>query len=84
MQHTRHPDSDAAGRTGDGGYLLEREFALLHSHRIRLWPVANLFNFGQFQRGYPASDFEQCVADISTYHPLVLDNYRAVHHIAVR
>jgi hypothetical protein len=35
-------------------------------------------------RGYPVSDFEQRVADISTDHLLVLDNYRAAHHTAVR
>jgi E1-E2 ATPase len=35
-------------------------------------------------RGYPVSDFEQRVADISADHPLVLDNYRAAHHAAVR
>ncbi len=35
-------------------------------------------------RGYPVSDFEQRIADISADHPLVLDNYRAAHHIAVR
>jgi hypothetical protein len=35
-------------------------------------------------RGYPVSDFEQRVADISTDHPLVLDNYRVAHHTAVR
>src|SRR5271167_2033998 len=35
-------------------------------------------------RGYPVGDFEQRVADISTDHPLVLDNYRAAHQSAVR
>ena len=35
-------------------------------------------------RGYPVIDFEQRVADISTDHPLVLDNYRVAHHTAVR
>jgi hypothetical protein len=35
-------------------------------------------------RGYPVSDFEQRVADISADHPLVLDNYRAAHHTAVK
>jgi hypothetical protein len=35
-------------------------------------------------RGYPASDFEQRAADISVDHPLVLENYRAAHQIAVR
>ncbi len=35
-------------------------------------------------RGYPVSDFEQRVADISVDHPLVLQNYRATHDIALR
>jgi len=35
-------------------------------------------------RGYPVSDFEQRAADISVGYPLVLENYRAAHEIAVR
>jgi len=35
-------------------------------------------------RGYPVSDFEQRAADISVDHPLVLENYRTAHAIAVR
>jgi hypothetical protein len=35
-------------------------------------------------RGYPVSDFEQRVADISVDHPLVTDNYRAAHRGALR
>jgi hypothetical protein len=35
-------------------------------------------------RGYPVSDFEQRGADISVDHPLVMENYRAAHGIAVR
>ena len=35
-------------------------------------------------RGYPVSDFEQRAADISVDHPLVLENYRAGHAIAIR
>src|SRR5450759_1964329 len=35
-------------------------------------------------RGYPVSDFEQRAADISVYHPLVLENYRTAHEIALR
>jgi hypothetical protein len=35
-------------------------------------------------RGYPVSDFEQRVADISVDHPLVLENYRTAHEIALR
>jgi hypothetical protein len=35
-------------------------------------------------RGYPVSNFEQRAADISVHHPLVLQNYRAAHEIAIR
>ena len=35
-------------------------------------------------RGYPVSDFEQRAADISVDYPLVLENYRLAHGIAVR
>jgi len=36
----------AAGRTGHGGYLFGRKFALYHADRVQLHPVGNLFNFG--------------------------------------
>ena len=35
-------------------------------------------------RGYPVGDFEQRAADISVGHPLVLENYRTAHDIALR
>lgn len=35
-------------------------------------------------RGYPMADFEQRVADISVDHPVVVENYRAAHEIALR
>lgn len=35
-------------------------------------------------RGYPVGDFEQRAADISVDHPVVLENYRAAHEIALR
>jgi FtsZ-interacting cell division protein ZipA len=35
-------------------------------------------------RGYPVSDFEQRVADVSVDHPVVVENYRAAHNIAIR
>jgi hypothetical protein len=35
-------------------------------------------------RGYPVGDFEQRAADISVDYPVVVDNYRAAHSIAVR
>jgi len=47
MQHARPPDSYTTGGTRDSRCLFEREFALLHFKRLRLQPVANLFNYGQ-------------------------------------
>jgi hypothetical protein len=35
-------------------------------------------------RGYPIGEFEQQAADISVDYPLVVENYRAAHAIAVR
>jgi FtsZ-interacting cell division protein ZipA len=35
-------------------------------------------------RGYPMADFEQRAADISTDYPVVVENYRAAHDIALR
>jgi hypothetical protein len=35
-------------------------------------------------RGYPVSDFEQRVADISVDHPSVVEHYRIAHRIAAR
>ena len=43
-----------------------------------------LLNDVMSMRGYPMGDFEQRVADISVDHPLVLDNYRAAHQVALR
>ncbi len=35
-------------------------------------------------RGYPVSDFEQRSADLSVDYPIVVQNYRAAHDIAIR
>jgi hypothetical protein len=35
-------------------------------------------------RGYPVGDFEQRAADISVDHPMVVENYRIAHAIAIR
>jgi hypothetical protein len=35
-------------------------------------------------RGYPMGEFEQRAADLSVDYPLIVDNYRAAHEIAVR
>lgn len=36
------------------------------------------------KRGYPIGEFEQRAADISVDHPVVVENYRAAHAIALR
>jgi FtsZ-interacting cell division protein ZipA len=36
------------------------------------------------KRGYPIGEFEQRAADISVDHPVVVENYRAAHTIALR
>src|SRR5436305_10072501 len=35
-------------------------------------------------RGYPIGEFDQRAADISVDHPLIVENYRAAHDIAMR
>ncbi len=35
-------------------------------------------------RGYPVTDFDQRAADISVDHPLVVENYRSAHAVALR
>ena len=36
------------------------------------------------KRGYPVEDFEQQAADLSVDHPIVVQNYRTAHSIALR
>ena len=42
--------------------------------------VADVMN----ARGYPVGDFEQRASDVSVDHPVVVENYRIAHDIAVR
>jgi FtsZ-interacting cell division protein ZipA len=35
-------------------------------------------------RGYPIGEFDQRAADLSVDYPMIVDNYRAAHDIAVR
>lgn len=35
-------------------------------------------------RGYPIGEFDQRVADLSVDHPLIVENYRTAHEIALR
>jgi hypothetical protein len=48
MQHTRLADGYTTRGTKVRGYWLGREFALLHSDRMRFEAVANLYNFAQY------------------------------------
>lgn len=47
MQHTTLSGRNSTCRTRDGRRLLGCKRALFHSHRMRLLPVASLFNFEQ-------------------------------------
>jgi hypothetical protein len=49
MQFTALAGGGTTRGTSDRGYLFGREFALLHSRRMRLQLVANLFNSGQYR-----------------------------------
>jgi FtsZ-interacting cell division protein ZipA len=44
----------------------------------------SLVNDLMVTRGYPMADFDQRTADISVDHPVVVENYRAAHDIALR
>jgi hypothetical protein len=44
----------------------------------------SLVNDAMQARGYPMGDFEQQAADISVDYPLIVENYRAAHEIAIR
>jgi hypothetical protein len=35
-------------------------------------------------RGYPTAEFEQRAADIAVAHPVLVENYRAAHDMALR
>jgi hypothetical protein len=44
----------------------------------------SLVNEAMQARGYPMGDFEQRAADISVDYPVIVENYRAAHEIAIR
>lgn len=44
----------------------------------------DLVSLAMKARGYPVADFDQRAADISVDHPLVVENYRSAHEIALR
>jgi hypothetical protein len=46
VQDTALPGRDTTSRTGDGGYLFGREFALFHLERMQQNAVENLYKSG--------------------------------------
>lgn len=80
--HVRDLSPDEAGRFADAWREEQARFvdvpgqAVANADRL----VGELMK----ARGYPVSDFEQRVADVSVDHPLVVQNYRAAHAIADR
>jgi hypothetical protein len=65
----------AAWRSTQARFVDEPTAAIAEADRL----VAEVMH----ARGYPVGDFEQRAADISVDHPIVLENYRAAHTIAL-
>jgi len=63
MQHTALPGRDTTSRTGDGGDLFGREFALLHQERMQQNAVANLYKSGHCL----AWDAQTAIPDLSNF-----------------
>jgi hypothetical protein len=69
-------------RYQESWYAIQSQFvddprtALSNADRLLLQVMA--------ARGYPIDDFEQRAADISVHYPVVVQNFRAGHQIAVR
>jgi hypothetical protein len=80
--HIRDLDPTQAERFADAWQSEQRRFvdapkeAVANADRL----VGDLMK----ARGYPVGDFEQSAADISVDHPLVVENYRAAHDLALR
>jgi hypothetical protein len=80
--HIRDLDPTQAERFADAWQSEQRRFvdapkeAVANADRL----VGDLMK----ARGYPVGDFEQSAGDISVDHPLVVQNYRAAHDLALR
>lgn len=74
--------ADDRARFGDGWQRVQAEFvddppaSVVHADVL----VGDVMK----ARGYPVADFDQRAADISVDHPVVVENYRAAHDIAIR
>jgi hypothetical protein len=80
--HVRNLDPGEADRFSNA--WLEEQARFVDNPREAVANADRLVADLMKARGYPVSDFDQRAADISVDHPLVVDNYRAAHAIAIR
>ena len=66
----------AAWRRVQGEFVDNPKFAVTHADELLAEVMA--------ARGYPVGDFDQRSADLSVDHPVVVQNYRSAHDIAIR
>ena len=66
----------AAWRRVQGEFVDNPKFAVTHADELLAEVMA--------VRGYPVGDFDQRSADLSVDHPVVVQNYRSAHDIAIR
>jgi hypothetical protein len=52
--------------------------------RSKFGPADTLVQNVMQRRGYPVGDFDQNATDLSVDHPLMVENYRIAHEIALR
>jgi hypothetical protein len=62
----------------------QEQARFVDSPRVALKNADRLVTEVMSERGYPMGDFEQRAADVSVHHPIVVENYRVAHSIAVR
>ena len=76
--------SPAATWLGSRSCGVRSKGSLLTVQGVRELEADQLLRDVMSTRGYPVTDFEQRAADISVDHPLVIENYRKAHEIALR
>jgi FtsZ-interacting cell division protein ZipA len=74
----------AADRTSFGVRWKEVQSRFVDDPRGAVTVADSLVTDVMQNRGYPIGEFEQRAADISVDYPVVVENYRAAHQIAVR
>jgi hypothetical protein len=74
--------AEDAAKFGQAWGLLQTQF--VDNPRGVVVEADRLVRDLMIKRGYPMADFEHRAADISVYHPAVVDNYRTARAIAER